>query len=87
MDIVEIRSADTHALRRSVLRDGTPGHDVIWDGDDDPTTFHLGVSVGGEIVAISSWMWRPCPDLPGHGPNDTAIQLRGMATALPESLS
>jgi GNAT superfamily N-acetyltransferase len=74
--IVEITAADTHDLRRRVLRDGTPSDVVVWDGDDDPSTVHLGVRRGDELVAIASWMRRPHPDRP----TVDAFQLRGMAT-------
>jgi GNAT superfamily N-acetyltransferase len=76
-EIVELRVADTHPLRRSILRNDTPSHDVVFDGDDLPGTLHLGASVDGEIVAISTWVRRPWSaqrDRP-------AVQLRGMATA------
>jgi predicted GNAT family N-acyltransferase len=75
-EIVEIAAADTHDLRRRVLRDGTPSVVLTWDGDDEPTTFHLGVRDGDEIVAISTWLRRRYPDRPA----DDAFQLRGMAT-------
>ena len=64
-------------MRRSVLRTGTPSDEVVCDGDDLATTFHLGIRCDGEIVAISTWLERPYPDRPG----DPAFQLRGMATA------
>ena len=76
VEIVEITPSETHALRRGILRDGTASDQVVWDGDDDPDTFHLGVRVGGDLVAISSWMRRPFPDRP----EVDAFQLRGMAT-------
>lgn len=75
-EIVEIAAADTHDLRRRVLRDGTPSVVLTWDGDDEPTTCHLGVRDGDEIVAISTWLRRRYPDRPA----DDAFQLRGMAT-------
>lgn len=74
--VVELRAADTHAIRRSVLRDGTASDAVVFDGDDSAGTFHLGAALAGEIVAVSSWMVRRYPDLPAH----EAHQLRGMAT-------
>ena len=59
MHIREISAPDTHELRRSVLRDGTPSDQVEWNGDDEPTTFHLGVRLDeGTIVAISTWLAR-----------------------------
>lgn len=76
-EIVEITAAETHDLRRRILRDGTADDLVVWDGDDDVATFHLGVrAAGGELVAISTWLERRYPDRPG----DPAFQLRGMAT-------
>jgi predicted GNAT family N-acyltransferase len=77
MDVVEISAVDTHDLRRRVLRDGTASDVVVFDGDDLPTTFHLGIRHGDDVVAISTWLRRPlpgAPDVPAH-------QLRGMATA------
>lgn len=76
VEIVEITPADTHALRRRILRDGTASDQVEWDGDDESDTVHLGALVDGELVAISSWMRRRYPDRPA----DDAFQLRGMAT-------
>lgn len=76
VELTELAAADTHALRRSLLRDGTASDVVVFDGDDLPTTFHLGATIDGRLVTISTWMARPfapLPDLPAH-------QLRGMAT-------
>lgn len=76
-EIVEITAAETHELRRRILRAGTPSDVVDWDGDDEPTTFHLGArSTDGRLVAISTWMSRRYPDRPA----EVAYQLRGMAT-------
>ena len=78
MDIVEIDPVDTHDLRRHVLRHGTRSDAVVFDGDDQPTTFHLGIRTpDGHVVATSTWLARPYaaePDRPAH-------QLRGMAIA------
>jgi predicted GNAT family N-acyltransferase len=75
--IVEISPTATHPLRRSVLRDGTASDVVVFDGDDLPTTFHLGaMSDDGILIGISSWMERRYPDLPAL----SGSQLRGMAT-------
>jgi GNAT superfamily N-acetyltransferase len=75
-DLVELRPEDTHALRRSVLRNGTLSDEVVFDGDELESTFHLGVRIDGELVAISTWLARPYPDRPG----DPGFQIRGMAT-------
>lgn len=77
MNVTTIDATDTHELRRRVLRDNDPHADLVWARDDDPTTQHLGVRLtDGRIVAISTWLWSPCPDR-GSVP---AVQLRGMAT-------
>jgi predicted GNAT family N-acyltransferase len=76
-ELVELRPADTHALRYAVLRSGTPSDEVVFDGDELASTFHLGMRIDGELVAISTWLERPYPDRPG----DAAFQIRGMATA------
>jgi len=83
LHVVELRPDDTHDLRRRVLRDGTASDDVVFPGDDDPTTVHLGlVDRDGTLVAVSSWAARPFPDGP-TGPTGRAglaeVQLRGMA--------
>ena len=76
LELVDLRPEDTHALRRTVLRTGTPSDEVVFDGDELDTTFHLGIRADGAIVAISTWIERPYPDRPG----DQGFQLRGMAT-------
>lgn len=74
--IVDLTAEQTHPLRRTVLRDGTASDDVVFDGDGDADTFHLGAEVGGGIGAVSTWVRRRYPDLPAQ----PAHQLRGMAT-------
>jgi [ribosomal protein S5]-alanine N-acetyltransferase len=75
--VIGLTADQTHDLRRSVLRDGTVSDEVVFDGDDEPSTFHLGATVDDELVSISTWMARRYPDLPEH----PGHQLRGMATA------
>lgn len=77
LEVVDLTTAQTQPLRLSVLRADVPTKVVTFDGDDLPTTFHLGLRVGGEIVAVSSWMQVRYPDRP----NQPAYQLRGMASA------
>lgn len=75
--VVDLAADQTHELRRTQLRGGVGGDAVVFEGDDEPTTFHLGATIAGEIVSISTWLTRRYPDLPAHGGH----QLRGMATA------
>lgn len=76
IEIVELDAAATHPLRRSVLREGTASDVVVFDGDDEPTTIHLGATIDGELVAVATCLQRPHADQP----NRLAFQLRGMAT-------
>jgi thiamine transport system ATP-binding protein len=74
--IVELGAADTHDLRRRVLREGRDDAVVVFDGDDEAGTLHLGALDGeGGLVGVSTWLWRPCPI--DAGARDR--QLRGMA--------
>ncbi len=69
-------AADCLDLRRRVLRDGTPSGDPTFAEDHEPTTFHLGVlDEGGQVVAVATFLSRPCPGRPGLA----GVQLRGMA--------
>jgi predicted GNAT family N-acyltransferase len=77
VEIVDLPAQDTHALRKTILRDGTASDVVEFDGDDLPSTFHLAVVIDGEIVAISTWLARDHPDHPDRA----GVQLRGMATS------
>lgn len=78
IEVVELTAEQTHPIRRAVLRDETD--EVVFDGDDLPTTIHLGATITGELVTISTWLQRRYPDLPEHAGH----QLRGMAT-LPDA--
>jgi predicted GNAT family N-acyltransferase len=76
-ELVDLRPEATHALRRAVLRDGTLSGEVVFDGDELESTFHLGLRIDGELAAISTWLERPYPDRPA----ERGFQVRGMATA------
>lgn len=76
IDVIEIGAAETHDLRRRVLRQGTASDVVTFEGDELDSTFHLGAWDAGRLVGISSWMLRAYPDRPAA----VAYQLRGMAT-------
>ena len=59
-----------------MLRDDDPTAPVTFEGDDEPSTVHLGIDVDSHVVAVSTWMRRPFAERPA----DIAVQLRGMAT-------
>ncbi|MEQ1874280.1 MAG: GNAT family N-acetyltransferase [Ilumatobacteraceae bacterium] len=73
-EIVELSTEETYPLRLAVLRHGTPAKDVWMAEDTWPGAIHLGLRIGEEVVATSTWIPRPHNEQP-------AVQLRGMATA------
>jgi GNAT superfamily N-acetyltransferase len=74
-----ITATDTHPLRRSVLRDNSPTASTVFDGDEEPTSFHLGAFHGDALVGVASFHERPFPDADDHV--GRAVQLRGMAVS------
>lgn len=85
--VVEVAAADTHLLRRAVLRAGTPTTEVRFEEDEWPGVVHLAVAVDadngavGDIVATSTWVPRTYVDPVTGLAEAAAVQLRGMATA------
>ncbi|MGD9995297.1 MAG: GNAT family N-acetyltransferase [Ilumatobacteraceae bacterium] len=74
--VVEITTEQTHAVRRAVLRQGTPTDDPRFDEDDWPGVVHLGAFEAGVLVGTSTWV----PRSPADRPSVPAVQLRGMAS-------
>ncbi len=73
-----IAGADTHPLRLLVLRNNSPTAVLVFDGDDEPTTVHLGAFHADELVGIATFLHRPCSNTPDA---KRAVQLRGMAVS------
>ena len=62
------------ALRHAVLRPGRPIHTAFFEGDDEPTTVHVGAFDRDRLVGCATIMRRALD-------GEDALQLRGMATA------
>lgn len=73
--IKEISSLETYAVRHPVLREGRPVEDCHFEGDDLPTTFHLGLFYEDKLVGVASFMEN------NHDffSDEYQYQLRGMA--------
>jgi GNAT superfamily N-acetyltransferase len=73
----DIEAAQTHDLRRRVLRDGRSEH-LVFPEDDRPGALHLGAweEPGGPLLAVASFSPEPTP----HRPGRRAARLRGMVT-------
>lgn len=52
--IKEVASQETYTVRQQVLRQGKPIESCIFDGDDAPSTFHLGLYESGLLAGIVS---------------------------------
>jgi len=74
-----LEAAETHELRRVVLRGGSEDAAVVYPTDEEPATWHLGVvDEEGTVVATSTFFPEPCPLRPEV---DAAFRLRSMAVA------
>jgi GNAT superfamily N-acetyltransferase len=76
--IADITDRDAHALRRRILREGTPSDEVRFVEDARPGTFHLGAhDRTGALVGIATFF----PSTTSFREGRQAAQLRGMAVA------
>ena len=73
--VTEITAADTHDLRRRVLRDGRSDAVVSFPQDELPGCFHLGAFQADQLVAVATFFPDPLDARPGA----RAVRLRGMA--------
>jgi len=75
-DVRPIGAEDTRMLRHLILRPFQQPHELVYPGDLDPESLHVGAFVGGELMGIASVV----PSLMLGDACETAWQLRGMAT-------
>ncbi|MGH1386263.1 GNAT family N-acetyltransferase [Kordia sp.] len=73
--IKEITATTAFEVRHPVLREGKPIDSCHFQGDDLPTTFHLGYYVNEQLVGVVTLMKNPYKELN----TKNAYQLRGMA--------
>ncbi len=80
--IVDLRRIDLRTarqVRHDLLRPHQEPWQIMFDGDDDADTLHVGAFRGEELVGVASVMREPFPGEDGP----TGWRVRGMAT-LPE---
>ncbi|MCH2194505.1 GNAT family N-acetyltransferase [Kordia sp.] len=73
--IKEITAKTAFEVRHPVLRTGKPIESCHFQGDDLPTTFHLGYYIGEQLTGVVTLMKNSHATLN----IETAFQLRGMA--------
>lgn len=71
----QILAPDTHAVRHAVLRIGRPISSCIFEGDDLPTTIHMGGYCNEKLIAIVSLFKADNKEISAT----EAYQIRGMA--------
>jgi GNAT superfamily N-acetyltransferase len=84
IEIREISAAETRPVRQRVLRPHQRPEELVYPGDDDADTFHLGAMNGeGELLAILSMYRHAQPPL-ATDDEPLAWRIRGMAS-VPEA--
>lgn len=71
-----ITAAETLSLRKRVLRPLSRIEDCVFERDDEPTTFHLGLFHAGQLISIATFVLQSHGEFPAGLP----YRLRGMAT-------
>lgn len=74
-DIRAISAAETRPLRHQLLRPHHPPEKLVYPGDDDPESLHVGAFLEHRLVGIASISRQPFPFRAEPG----SWQLRGMA--------
>lgn len=78
VDTIQIKfitPAETYVVRHPVLRVGKPVESCKLEGDENPTTFHLGAYMDGQLVGVVSMLIQ---EYSGQS-HQKSYQLRGMA--------
>ncbi|MBO9667280.1 MAG: GNAT family N-acetyltransferase [Bdellovibrio sp.] len=75
-EIQQITTEQTLPLRQKVLKPHLSVLECVNAGDDDATTYHLGLVRSGKIVSIATFIKENHPDFPAK----YSYRLRGMAT-------
>ncbi|QHI38559.1 hypothetical protein IMCC3317_39520 [Kordia antarctica] len=73
--IKEIPATTAYDVRHPVLREGKPLDSCHFDGDNLPTTFHLGYYTNEQLVGVVTLLEKEHAELTV----EKAFQLRGMA--------
>jgi GNAT superfamily N-acetyltransferase len=80
-DLRPIEAAATRPLRRRILRPGQAEHELVYPGDEEADSLHVGAFDGDALLGVAS-VFRQSPE--GAPPSPTDWRLRGMAV-VPEA--
>jgi GNAT superfamily N-acetyltransferase len=73
-NVKQISTEETIVVRHPVLRKGRPREDCYFAGDDNESTFHLGVFDNNQLMGVATFLENNFSGLTGK-----QMQLRGMA--------
>lgn len=76
MRVSILEAQETYPIRHEILRPGWPLESAHFDGDNDASTFHLGIDLDGHLASVASFYLRSSDLLR----ESVQYQLRGMAT-------
>ncbi|MEO6463060.1 MAG: GNAT family N-acetyltransferase [Candidatus Eisenbacteria bacterium] len=76
-----LAAAATRPLRQRILRPGQAAHELVYPGDDEADSLHVGAFVGEDLLGVAS-LYRQSPE--GQPARPTDWRLRGMAV-VPEA--
>lgn len=79
-ELRRITAAEVRVLRSSLLRPFDPPAKLVYHGDDDADTLHVGAFDSGELVGIASVCREAPPADSDFGRGEDCWRLRGMAT-------
>ncbi|MGJ8683405.1 MAG: GNAT family N-acetyltransferase [Nonlabens sp.] len=81
LSIHRISGIETYPVRHPVLRAGRPLADCYFNGDDLETTFHFGLFLNNEVVAVATFLRNQDSGITfiESEKKDSIYQLRGMA--------
>jgi predicted GNAT family N-acyltransferase len=75
MFIREVTKEDVYELRHRILRPKMPIEEIMYDTDNENSTFHLGAYIDDVLVGIASFNFEVNKDLPDY----KQFRLRAMA--------
>lgn len=76
-----LAAAATRPLRQRILRPGQAVHELVYPGDDEADSLHVGAFAGEDLLGVAS-LYRQSPE--GQPACPTDWRLRGMAV-VPEA--
>ncbi len=81
LTIRPLAAAATRPLRQRILRPGQAVHELVYPGDDEAASLHVGAFAGLDLLGVAS-IFRQSPE--GRPARPTEWRLRGMAV-VPEA--